>query len=87
MSTKLHLTSRKSFCDYTCHVSEETGFFMIYFMNGHLSFKKASPANKHFNIWKSQMGLKSVQNKVCYRSTLRHNANAQSRKYADFNPT
>ena len=87
MSTRSHLTSRKSFCDYTCHVSEETGFFMIYFMNGHLSFKKASPAKWNTLILESQMGLKSIQNKVCYESIWRHNANTLPCKYAKFNST
>ena len=87
LSINLHWNRESSFRDYASCISEQTGLFHEIFLNGHLSLRKQVLLIKHFNIWKSQMELKSFQNKVCNEFILRHDANVQPCKYAKLNST
>ena len=88
MSTQLRPTSRgilwwvRKLYHGINRILHDLSFWMDIFLS-----RKQVLLLKHFNIWKSQMGLKSIQNKVSYEFILWHNANTLPSKYAKFNLT
>ena len=88
MSTQLRQTSRgilwwvRKLYHGINRILHDLSFWMDIFLS-----RKQVLLLKHFNIWKSQMGLKSIQNKVSYEFILWHNANTLPSKYAKFNLT